>query len=98
MPSPNVIFRFPLKYILVTENFCVYYCVCIEGIFKHQGHYKSIIAKTFKILSKKERTMCQSLGSVVGGGVVGGVVRDFRSTSKQKLGAGGQSPDFHRCI
>ena len=72
MPSPNVIFRFPLKYILVTENFCVYYCVCIEGIFKHQGHYKSIIAKTFKILSKKERTMCQSLGSVVGGGGGGG--------------------------
>ena len=66
--KPKCNFQVSIKIqILVIENFCVYYCVCIEGIFKHQGHYKSIIAKTFKILSKKERTMCQSLGSVVGG-------------------------------
>ena len=67
--AQNVIIRFPLKYILATENFCVCYCVCIEGIFKHQGHYKSIIAK---ILSKKERRMCQSLGGGVGRGGGGG--------------------------
>ena len=23
------------KYILVTENFCVCYCVCIDGTFEH---------------------------------------------------------------
>ena len=57
-----------------------------------QASNKSIIAKNFKILSKKERRMCQSLG----GGVGGGELREFRSTPKQKLG--GQSPDFHGCI
>ena len=35
VPSPNVIYRIPLKYILVTETFCVYYCVCIDGTFKN---------------------------------------------------------------
>ena len=50
----NVIFRFPLKYILVTENFCVYYCVCIEGILKHQGHNKSITVKILKFWAKKK--------------------------------------------
>ena len=37
--------------------------------------------------------MCQSLGSVMGGG---GGVRDFRSTSKQELGGGGAEPRLSR--
>ena len=37
--KPKCNFQVSIKIqILVIENFCVYYCVCIEGIFKHQGH------------------------------------------------------------
>ena len=35
MPKWN--FHVSIPYILDTENFCIYYCVCIDGIFEHSS-------------------------------------------------------------